>query len=81
MYLQFPDDHNLDADLSNIDVSEGNLVLNLYKQESCKGLWDSFEAGSGEENLKVSILTDFIGFIFVLGLITNCRTLHELIGH
>lgn len=56
LYLQFPDDHNLDADLSNIDVSEGNLVLNLYKQESCKGLWDSFEAGSGEENLKTQFL-------------------------
>ncbi|XP_022796221.1 protein kintoun-like isoform X2 [Stylophora pistillata] len=52
LYLQFPDDHNLDSDLCNIDVNEENLVLNLYKQESCKGMWDSFEAGSGEESLK-----------------------------
>ena len=53
LYLQFPDDHNLDANLCNIDVSKENLVLSLYKEGSCKGMWDSFEAGSGEDNLEV----------------------------
>ncbi|XP_078362461.1 protein kintoun-like [Oculina patagonica] len=52
LYLQFPDDHNLDSNLCNIDVSKQNLVLSLHKEEACKGIWDSFEAGSGEESLE-----------------------------
>lgn len=66
LYLQFPDDHNLDADVCNIDVSKDNLVLRLYKERSCKGMWDSFEAGSGEDSLEVIFLLSLISSLLLL---------------
>lgn len=59
LYIQFPDDHELDTELCNIDVSEENLVLSLRKLNACNGLWDSFQAGSGEESLETKFfITD-----------------------
>ena len=66
LYLQFPDDHNLDTELCNIDVSEENIVLTLHKLEACKGLWDSFHAGFSEENLEVSFVTFYFVFVVVV---------------
>ena len=57
LYVQFPEGHNLDPDLCNIDVTEENLVLNLHKDPDCKGQWESFKAGPGEENLEVNYTT------------------------
>ncbi|XP_068747684.1 protein kintoun-like [Montipora capricornis] len=65
LYLQFPEEHDLDTELCNIDVSKENLVLTLRKLDACKGVWDSFQAGSGEENLetKFFITEDTVGLM------------------
>ena len=54
LYITFNEGQNLAADLCHIDVTTSNVVLMLAKDEACKGLWDSFKAGPGEELLEVS---------------------------
>lgn len=53
LYITFPEGHELAADGCHFDVTEDNLVLTLAKDDVCKGLWDGFKAGPGEEELEV----------------------------
>ncbi|KAK3728891.1 hypothetical protein QZH41_010189 [Actinostola sp. cb2023] len=52
LYISFAYGQYLAADNCHIDVSEENLVLTLIKDDACKGLWDGFQAGPGEEELE-----------------------------
>ncbi|EDO37801.1 predicted protein [Nematostella vectensis] len=52
LYVTFNEGQNLDPDLCDINVAENSLVLTLQKDDSCKGLWDTFKAGPSEENLE-----------------------------
>ena len=52
-YVAFPEPCRMEAAQCRVDVSEMNAVLVVVKQDESIGLWDSFSAGLGAEQLEV----------------------------
>ena len=54
LYLEFPSNNKISSEHSSVDTSVDNIVFVILKEKSCRGLWDSFNAGCDGLNLEVS---------------------------